>query len=231
MSRTPPIITGLYRNTEGAVPTRPERILTEISKSLQINRWYAQEILFLAGDEESAQDLISFGLHPYRTFSDAPSSIHSHAVHHMKHWMCYWALQEFGEVLWVDWDTINLRPLDEAFWAYCRAFDTPKFVYSPNYRPIVNCSVYYIPASWSERMRQSFEMTAAPPNDELLWAAILPSAILPSDVRERPEFWWHDRVYNVWFPEELEQITNNTYFIHVRELDYADLLHRETISN
>lgn len=224
MSQTPPIITGLYRNTEGAAPVRPERILAEIPLSLQINKWYAREMLFLAGDDESARELESFGLHPYRVFSDAPAHIQQQAVHRMKHWMCYWALQTFGEVLWVDWDTINLRPLDQAFWDWCRAFSTPKFVYIPDYWATVNCSVYYIPASWSQQMLKSFEIVADPPNDELLW-----TGVLPSNIRNFPEFWWKDRVYNIWIPEELDQITNNTYFLHVRELNYVHLLQRAPV--
>lgn len=216
---TIPIIAGLYRRTQCGRNPIPYKILNEIKSSLKINGWYKDEFLFLAGDTASARDLEAFGLEVYRVFDDAPMSIMRDAVQKMKHWMCYWAIRQFGEVVWVDWDTISLRQPDQQFWDWCHAHDTPKFVYIPNYWATVNSSVYYAPVSWAEAMERSFRVEVSKPNDELLWAAVL-----PSDVRERPEYWWGKRAVNIWTPEECKDVDEQTYFAHVRYFSYAGLL-------
>ena len=140
----------------------------------------------------------------------------------MKHWMCAWALKEFGEFLWVDWDTVMLRPPDRDFWAWCRACGTPKFVQIPNYWATVNCGVYYSGASWLEAMHQSFEARVSEPNDELLWASVL-----PGDVASRPEFWWGERVAQVWTRADFQAVGTRTYFAHVKHLEWAEELRGE----
>ena len=139
----------------------------------------------------------------------------------MKHWMCRWALQEFGEFVWVDWDTVLLRELDEAFFAYCRAGRTPKFIRIPNYWATVNCGVYYACIDWLDAVERSFAAVVSEPNDELLW-----TSVLPSDVRERAEFWWGERAVNIWDQIDFDLIGSNTYFAHVRYLEWADDLRR-----
>jgi len=218
---TIPLIAGLYCGNYDGVTCVPNDILNEIKASLKINSWYKNRFLFLAGDAASACHMEAFGLRVHRVFDDAPLSIRRDAVHKMKHWMCYWAMRRFGEVLWVDWDTICLRQPDQQFWDWCRAYETPKFVYIPNYWATVNCSVYYVPVSWAEAMERSFSVEVTEPNDELLWAAVL-----PPDVRERPEYWWGRRAVNIWTPDECKDVDEQTYFAHVRSLSFASLIRK-----
>jgi len=213
---SPPMIAGLYPYTRGGVRHPPHVTLAEIPVSLDINPHYRSDLFVLAGDTESARLLESFGLRVHRTFDDAPAEIHADTAHKMKHWMCRWALQEFGEFLWVDWDTVQLRPLDAEFTTFCRSHDTPKFVHIPNYWATVNCGVYYANRAWEGAMIRSFGATVSEPNDELLWREVL-----PGDVRDRPEFWWCSRVVNVWSRDEFERVSDDTYFAHVKHLEWA----------
>ncbi len=134
--------------------------------------------MVLAGDTWSARRLEGFGLEVARVFDDAPAEIHQDAAHKMKHWMCRWALRTYGEYLWVDWDTVLLRPPDAGFWDWCRAHGTPKFIHIPGYWATVNCGVYYAGAGWAEAMDRSFSAEVAEPNDELLWASVLPTDVV-----------------------------------------------------
>ena len=137
----------------------------------------------------------------------------------MKHWMCMWALREFGEFLWVDWDTVMLRSPDSSFWAWCRAHGTPKFVHIPDYWATVNCGVYYAGSDWLSAMEHSFDAEVSEPNDELLWASVL-----PRDVRSRPEFWWGSRVAQIWNCSDMAAVDEDTYFAHVKHLSWASTL-------
>lgn len=130
--------------------------------------------------------------------------------------MCRWALEEFGEFLWVDWDTVLLRHPDDAFWNWCREHGTPKLVHIPGYWATVYCGVYYAGEGWAEAMDQSFEAVVSEPNDELLWASVL-----PEDVVDRAEFWWGERVAQVWTREDFAVVNAGTYFAHVKHLDWA----------
>lgn len=221
----PPMIAGLYRYVRNGVASEPRKTLTEIPRSLALNPRYRDEFLFLAGDEASGRDLESFGIEVSRVFADAPEDVRRDAAHKMKHWMCLWAIQEYGEVLWVDWDTVCLRWPDADFWSWCRRYGTPKFVLIPNYWATVNCAVYYANAVWADAMERSFQARVPEPNDELLWRSVL-----PEDIVQRPEFWWGDRVMNIWKPEEVERVTPATYFAHVRYFEYAELLRREAVA-
>jgi len=111
-----PMIAGYYPYTRNGVTHPPRAILKEIPASLRINPSYRENLLVLAGDQSSAQQLEKFGLQAHRIFEDAPMAIHRDTAHKMKHWMCLWALREFGEFLWVDWDTVLLKEPDQAFW-------------------------------------------------------------------------------------------------------------------
>ncbi len=218
---SPPLISGLYPYTRGGVRQSPRVTLAEVPLSLRVNPTYARDLVVLAGDEESARQLGANGLSVHRVFDDAPTDIHGDSAHKMKHWMCRWALREFGEFLWVDWDTVLLRPPDAAFWSWCCAHPTPKFIRIPGYWATVNCGVYYANAAWSDAMDRSFDAAVSEPNDELLWAAVL-----PTDVTDRPEFWWGGRAVNVWNDADFRLVGPETYFAHVRDLRWAAALRR-----
>lgn len=213
---SPPLIAGLYPYTRGGVTHPPRVTLAEIPASLAANPTYRDELIVLAGDSSSAAQLAGFGLEVFRVFDDAPAAIHRDTAHKMKHWMCRWALETFGEFLWIDWDTVMLRRPDAAFWTWCRAHDTPKFVQIPNYWATVNCGVYYASRTWAAAMDRSFEAEVTEPNDELLWASVL-----PDDLHARPEFWWGPRVVNVWTREEFARVSDDTYFVHTKTLDWT----------
>jgi hypothetical protein len=213
------MIAGLYPYTRGGVSSPPKFTLAEIPASLATNPSHRQDLLVLAGDRASARRLEAFGLRVHRSFDDAPTAIHANAAHLMKHWMCRWALRQFGEFLWVDWDVVVLRRPDEAFWAWCRAHGTPKFIRIPGYWAGVNCGVYYAGQAWADAMDRSFDAVVSEPNDELLWRSVL-----PPDIHQRDEFWWDPRAVNVWTPDERTLVTDQTYFVHVRNLEWADRL-------
>jgi hypothetical protein len=212
-----PMIAGLYPYTRDGITHPPRVTLSEIPVSLAINPAYQDQLVVLAGDENSAHQLTAFGLRVHRVFDDAPAQIHRDTAHKMKHWMCLWALREFGEFLWLDWDTVMLRPPDDVFWAACRIHRTPKFVWIEHYWATVNCGVYYACDDWLPAMERSFAANVSQPNDELLWASVL-----PPDVRARPEFWWGERVVQLWSDADFEHITPGTYFAHVKQLDWAE---------
>ncbi len=218
-----PMIAGLYPYTRGNVMHQPKITLEEIPLSLRVNSSYREDLLVLAGDQTSADQLTAFGLRVHRVFNDAPVEVHRDTAHLMKHWMCLWALREFGEFLWVDWDTVLIRRPDEEFWEYCRQSGTPKFIHIPGYWATVNCGVYYAGKDWLPAMERSFETEVSEANDELLW-----TNVLPADVRERDEFWWGERAKNIWSEEEFDTVTNGTYFAHVKHLEWAERLRSKT---
>lgn len=218
-----PMIAGLYPYARGGVVSPPTVTLREIPQSLAVNPTYRDDLLVLAGDRASADHLERFGLHVHRVFDDAPPAIQRDAAHKMKHWMCRWALAEFGEFLWVDWDTVALRPLDDAFWAWCRAHGTPKFIRIPDYWATVNCGVYYAGSAWAAAMDRSFDAVVPSPNDELLW-----TSVLPPDVVERPEYWWGPRAVNIWNRDDFALVGPDTYFAHVKHLEWAEELRAAT---
>lgn len=219
-----PMIAGLYPYTRDGITHPPREILREIPASLEINPSYREDLIVLAGDESSAHMLSDFGLSVKRVFDDAPVEVRRDTAHKMKHWMCLWALREFGEFLWVDWDTVMLRRPDEAFWKACRTPKTPKFVWIDNYWATVNCGVYYACDEWIPAMVRSFQTEVTEPNDELLW-----TSVLPPDVREKKEFWWGQRVVQVWTEAGFDSVTGETYFAHVKRLDWADKLRRRSL--
>jgi hypothetical protein len=210
------MIAGLYPWARAGEIRPPTKTLQEIHASLALNPSYRDDLIVLAGDGDSAAHLRAFGLRVHRVFDDAPPAVRADAAHKMKHWMCRWALKEFGEFLWVDWDTVLLRPLDEGFWAWCRTHGAPKFIRIPNYWATVNCGVYYANCAWAEAMDRSFSAVVSEPNDELLWASVL-----PDDVLERQEYWWGERAVNVWTKDDFAEVTAGTFFAHVKDLEWA----------
>lgn len=214
-----PMIAGLYFYARGGVRHPPRVTLAEIPRSLEANPWYRDRLVVLAGDGASAALLAERGLRVHRVFDDAPAEVHHDAAHRMKHWMCLWALRAYGEFLWVDWDTVALREPDAEFWAFCRAGGTPKFIRIPGYWATVNCGVYYAGPGWAGAMERSLSAPVELPNDELLWRAVLPER-----VAERPEFWWGDRVVNVWSEADFGLVSPRTVFAHVRDLSWAAAL-------
>jgi hypothetical protein len=210
------MIAGLYPYTRAGVTSPPKFTLEEIPASLEINPSYREDLIILAGDFDSAMQLEGFGLNVHRIFDDAPEAVKRDTAHKMKHWMCLWALREFGEFLWVDWDTVMLKRPDEAFWAACRERRTPKFVWIDDYWATVNCGVYYANDDWIPAMERSFGAVVSEPNDELLW-----TSVLPPNVRDRPAFWWGDRVVQIWNEPDFAHVSKETYFAHVKRLDWA----------
>ncbi|MBZ0264918.1 hypothetical protein K8I28_09640 [bacterium] len=211
-----PMIAGLYQRTRGGKSSLPSSTLHEIRASLKVNPEYRDRMIVLAADDVSARQLSEFEIQAHRIFTDAPEEIHLDAVHKMKHWMCLWALKEYGEFLWVDWDTVMLRVPDLAFWAACRKYKSPKFIWIKNYWATVNCGVYYACKEWIPMLEKSLSVEVSEPNDELLWAAVL-----PKDVRNQKEFWWDGEVAHVWSENDFKNITPQTFFAHVRFLGWA----------
>ncbi len=215
MSNSPPLVMGLFSVKKREGRTVTSKMIKELGRSVRVNPWYREKVLFLAGDLISAKILEACGLRIYRNFQEAPREIHEQSVFLMKHWMMLSTLREFGEVLWIDWDTISLLPLDSPFFEFCRAHQTPKFVYIPGYHATVNCSVYYVSHHWLKAMEKSFETNVNSSNDEMLWRSVL-----PEDVVNKPEFWWGDRVVNVWLKNECSWAKPETYFAHVKTFAY-----------
>jgi hypothetical protein len=215
------VITGLYYYCRNGERSFPRVTAAEIPASLAANPVYRSLLTVYAADQESADILEGHGVPVHRVLVDAPAEIRRDAAHKMKHWMCFQALEEFGEYLWLDWDTVLLRELDDEFWDWCRDAGTPKFLGIPNYWATVNCGVYFCPGSWRDRLARSFASQVSEPNDELLWRTVL-----PADVVERPEFWWNGRVVNIWTEGEFDRIGPSTYLAHVRSLEWAAAVRR-----
>ena len=214
-----PMIAGLYPYSGGGTVSPPVVTLREIPESLMVNPLYRDRLVVLAGDRVSADHLERFGLKVRRVFDDAPAWVHRDAAHLMKHWMCRWALDEFGECLWVDWDTVCIREPDDELASRVRSTSSPRFIRIPNYWATVNCGVYYAPAAWAEAMDRSFDATVSEPNDELLW-----SDVLPKDVTARPELWWSTEAVHVEEIDQINLVGASTYFAHVKRLEWASAI-------
>lgn len=185
--------------------------MQELNYCLECNPIYRETMIFLAADQTTADMLSSLGVRVTRIFKDAPDHVWFNTTHRMKHWMGLWALREYGEYLWVDWDTIMTREADGEFWSNCRQGGTPKFIRIPAYKhAVVNCGVLYVPGAWGERMETSFELGAHLTNDEHIWEKILPENVL-----ERPEFWFGPEVQHVSGAQKTGRITSQLRFAHL----------------
>jgi hypothetical protein len=206
-------------------------LMEEIADSLNCNPFYAEQMMFLAADSSSARILEARGLRVLRIFEDAPEHVWRDTVHKMKHWMGLWALREFGEYLWVDWDTVAVAEPDENFWEGCRSGGTPKYIRIEGYKhAVVNCGVLYVPAAWAAAMERSLHLPARSSNDEHLW-----EAVLPADVLNRPEFWFGTEVRYISGADRADRVTSKLCFAHLGRgcFDAADAIraaHRNAIA-
>ncbi len=206
------LISGLYRNICGGVSASSEDILREISNSVKINPHYKTDLVCYTDTVENARFLQDIGCYVHKVLDDAPYEIVFDTKHKMKHWIMYNAVQEFKDVLWVDWDTFNRKHIDNVFLNHCFSGANPKFTWINNYWAVVNCAVYYLNEKWLPLMEKSFSAQVEIPNDELLW-----KSILPKDVRDRKEYWLNDYVINIWTEDDFKDVTSNTYFLHLKD--------------
>ncbi|WP_038031246.1 hypothetical protein [Thermonema rossianum] len=102
-------VSGLYFYRRNGKVSYPDKVIQEIDKSLQLNYWYRQELIFYADTKEMAKVLSDKGLYVHKVFDDAPNEIKFNAAHKMKHWIILNAVKEFNDVVWLDWDTYSLN--------------------------------------------------------------------------------------------------------------------------
>ena len=216
------IIMGLYKYIRDGVfnPVRYKKTIEEIKMFLNINRYFIEKnnVIVLAGDSQSEKILKSLNLKVHWVFNELPAIIQNNKAHLMKHYMVAWALKKYKkDVLWVDWDNVVIKSTDDDFWKKCKKYGTPKFIYIPNYWAVVNCGVYYAPYSWLHCIEDSFSLAEVKSirNDELLWAYCL-----PEDVQVKKEYWLGNMALNIWTLSEIKNITAETYFAHVRSLNF-----------
>jgi hypothetical protein len=205
-------ISGLYFYVRNGKIFYPHKIIKEIEISLQINSWYKEKLICYTDSKEMAKLLQNKGLYVHKVFDDAPESIKINAAHKMKHWIVLNAIKEFNDVVWLDWDTYSVKPVDDLFIQNCLSSDHPKFTFIKNYWAKVNCSVYYSNANHISLMEKSFDSIVSEPNDELLW-----KSVLPDNIEDLKEYWFDDLVVNIWNDSDFKNVTNNTYFLHVRD--------------
>jgi len=204
-------ISGLYKNICGGIKKSCKKTLEEVHNSLQINPHYRKQLVCYADCTETSDFLKKEGCYVHKVFDDAPADIIFDTKHKMKHWIMYNAVKEFKNVLWIDWDTYNRKPIDEPFINYCLATPNPKFTWIKNYWATVNCAVYYLNESSLELMKKSFSAKVSEPNDELLW-----TSVLPPDVRKQKEYWLNSFVVNIWDEIDFQDVTPETYFLHLK---------------
>lgn len=207
-------VSGLYFDNKTGENTPPLKIISELEQSLKLNAWYRDNLICYADSKEMAKVLTSNGLYVHKIFDDAPLYVQEAKKHKMKHWIMLNAVKEFKDVVWIDWDTYNLKPIDDNFVKKCLSSVNPKFTYIQNYWATVNCAVYYLNIAYEEIMQKSFQIPVPEPNDELLWRNVL-----PNDILELPDFWLDDFVINIWLDQDFDDITENTYFLHLKNFE------------
>lgn len=206
------LVSGLYRNICGGILNSSKDILLEIEESVKFNPHYKTNLVCYTDTVENARFLQNVGCYVHKVFDNAPQEIVFDTKHKMKHWIMFNAVQEFKDVLWIDWDTFNVKKIDDIFIRYCLSNSNPKFTWINNYWATVNCAVYYLNEKWLSLMEQSFNTKVEVPNDELLW-----KEVLPCDVRDRKDFWLNDYVVNIWTEDDFNDVTANTYFLHLKD--------------
>ncbi|GBE55522.1 hypothetical protein BMS3Bbin15_01698 [archaeon BMS3Bbin15] len=216
MRTTPVIISGLFRDTRQRGDMTPYKTLAEIKSCLKLNPQYGEELIFFAADDWCAKKLSSLGLYVEKIMDDAPQIARIEANTRMKFWMCNWALEEFGEYLWVDWDAICLKWPDNQFWKTVRKSGNPKFTYIRNYWARVNCAVHYASSKLGD-LREYVGIPLEEPNDELIWMKILSEKGIFDD-----DIWLNEMTVNIWLEKDLDLITPNTYFAHVRNVELGE---------
>lgn len=212
-------VSGLYFYTRNGQTTYPEKIIFELEKSVQRNSWYKEKLICYADTQEMAKILSDKGLYVHKVFDDAPQEVKNDAAHKMKHWIMLNAVKEFNDVVWIDWDTYSLKPIDETFINKCIQSEHPKFTLINNYWATVNCSVYYLNKNYVPLMERSFNSVVSEPNDELLWKSVLPENICSLN-----QYWLDDFVINIWEEIDFKDVTENTYFLHLRNFEMLNSL-------
>ncbi len=124
------------------------------------------------------------------------------------------AVKEFKDVVWIDWDTYSVKSIDDFFYNKCFDSNVPKFTFIENYWAVVNCAVYYLNEDYIPQMERSFQSVVSEPNDELLW-----KSVLPENICSLPHFWLNDLVINIWDESDFNQVTDNTYFLHLKNFE------------
>ena len=74
-------------------------------------------------------------------------------------------------------------------------------------------------------MEQSFNSVISEPNDELLWKSVLPDNICLLN-----QFWLDDFVINIWDEIDFKDVTDNTYFLHLKNFEMLNSLDKKTTS-
>lgn len=214
-------VSGLYFYKRSGQNEYPEKIITELEKSLQVNPWYKEKLICYADTVEMAKILSQKGLYVHKVFDNAPQDIKENSAHKMKHWIMLNAVREFNDVVWVDWDTYSLKPIDDIFINKCIQTEHPKFTYINNYWATINCAVYYLNEHYIPLMEQSFNSVVSEPNDELLW-----KSVLPTNISSLNQFWLDDFVINIWDENDFSKITENTYFLHLKNFEMLSCLNK-----
>ena len=212
--RTLTFVSGLYFYTRNGKSKYPDNIITELEQSLKINPWYKEKLICYADSAKMAEVLVNNGLYVHKVFDNAPIEILIDTAHKMKHWMMLEAVKEFNDVIWVDWDTYAIKPIDEIFIQKCLNTENPKFTFINNYWATVNCAVYYLNKKYIKIMEQSFNSVVDEPNDELLW-----KSVLPKNINSLKQFWLDDFVINIWDEVDFNNVTENTYFLHLKNFE------------
>ena len=206
-------ISGLFDNIRDGVFSPKSGIEKEIETTLKFNPHYRELLTCYADSEDNAAIMQANNLSVHKIITDAPDSIIRDSRYKMKQWMMYQAVKEFGDVVWIDWDTYNKRLVDHRFVDYCLATNTPKFTFiKGGYWAVVNCAVYYANRSHLQLFEKSFSSKVSEPNDELMWASVL-----PKDIVGRKEYWFGDMVVNIWDRIDFKDVTDNTYFLHLKD--------------
>ena len=68
-------------------------------------------------------------------------------------------------------------------------------------------------------MKRSFNSVVSEPNDELLWKSVLPENICSLN-----QYWLDDFVINIWEEIDFKDVTENTYFLHLRNFEMLNSL-------
>lgn len=208
-------ISGLFRNIRNGITTPSPSIFEEIKNSIHYNPQYKDMLTCYADCQENAEVLSSLGLKVHKVLTNSPIEVIRDSRYKMKHLMVLEALKEFDNIVWVDWDTYNIKPIDEDFTNFCFQNKLPKFTWIPgDYWATVNCAVYYCNCQWIPQIIQSFSSIVSEPNDELMW-----KSVLPNDIRENPAYWMKDLVVNIWDNIDFKDVSDNTYFLHLKNFE------------
>ncbi len=74
-------------------------------------------------------------------------------------------------------------------------------------------------------MEKSFKSVVSEPNDELLW-----KSVLPENICSLSEYWLDDFVINICDDADFQNITSNTYFLHLKNFNMLSLINKFQIT-